>query len=72
MLQLVVNTGVKSGPKELQTLLVTLKAEKKIDRVFTDLVATSLEDCQSQGNAVLADILKYAKTFLGVLAAKTS
>ena len=70
MLQLVVNTGVKSGPKELQTLLVTLKAEKKIDRVFTDLVATSLEDCQSQGNAMLADILKYAKTFLGVLASK--
>jgi hypothetical protein len=70
MLQLVVNTGVKSGPKELQSLIATLKAQNKVDRVFTDLVTTSMEDCQKQGNDVLADILKYTKTFLGVLASK--
>ncbi len=70
LLQLTVNTGVKAGPKELQSLLTTLKAQNQIDRVFVDLVNTSYEDCKSQGNEVLADILKYTKTFLGVLQSK--
>lgn len=70
LLQLTVNTGVKAGPKELQSLLTTLKAQNQIDRVFVDLVNTSYEDCKSQGNEVLTDILKYTKTFLGVLQSK--
>lgn len=70
LLQITVNTGVKSGPKELQSLLTTLKAQNQIDRVFIDLVTTSYEDCLAQGNDVLADILKYTKTFLGVLQSK--
>lgn len=70
LLQMMVNTGYKSGPKEMQALLSTLKAQNQIDRVFVDLVSTSLEDCQSQGNAVLTDILKYAKTFLAVMKSK--
>ena len=72
LLQLTVNTGVKAGPKELQSLLTTLKAQNQIDRVFLDLVNTSYEDCKSQGNEVLTDILKYTKTFLGVLQSKQS
>ena len=71
LLQLSVNTGMSSGPKELQSLLTTLKAQNQIDRVFVDLVNTSYEDCASQqGSEVLADILKYTKTFLGILQSK--
>lgn len=70
LLQMMVNTGYKSGPKEMQALLTTLKAQNQIDRVFIDLVSTSYEDCQAQGNPVLTDILKYAKTFLAVMQSK--
>ena len=72
LLQITVNTGVKSGPKELQSLLSTLKAKNQIDRLFVDLVSSSLEDCKAQGNEMLADILKYTKTYLGVLNSTTN